>query len=98
MAILALISAEGVTKDIYESLRKVVNWEHNQPPGSIFHVASFGSGNQGIRVVDIWASEQDFNNFVNTRLAPALQKLNVPTPNAEIFQVHNINIFPTAEK
>lgn len=63
MAILALISAEGVTKEIYEQLRKDVNWEHNHPQGGMFHVAAFSDNNQNMRVADVWASEQDWNNF-----------------------------------
>jgi hypothetical protein len=32
MTILAISSGEGWTKDMYESLRKEVNWEENPPP------------------------------------------------------------------
>ena len=96
MAILALIKADGVSKEIYEQLRKEVNWEGNPPPGGMFHVA--GTENNGMRVVDIWSSEQDFHNFVNSRLKPALQKRNAPVPDAEIIQIHNINVFPGLEK
>lgn len=96
MAILAIINADGVSKEIYEQLRKEVNWEGNPPPGGMFHVSGFG--NKGGRVVDIWSSEQDFNNFISTRLMPALQKRNIPRPQAEIIQVHNINLFPGLEK
>lgn len=96
MAVMALISGDGVTREIYEQLRREVNWEGNQPTGGMFHVAGFGD--RGVRVVDIWASEQDFNNFAKTRLAPALQKRNVPLPKPEFIQIHNINVFPEMEK
>ena len=97
MAILALINADGVTKEIYEQLRKDVNWERNHPEGGMFHVAAFRGDNE-TRVVDIWNSEQDWNNFVQTRLTPVLQRMNIPAPAAEIFQIHNINVFPAAER
>jgi hypothetical protein len=96
MAILAIITGQGVTKEIYEQLRKEVNWEGNPPSGGMFHVAAF-EGN-GIRVVDIWSSEQEFNNFISSRLMPALQKRNIPRPQSEIHQIHNINVFPALER
>jgi hypothetical protein len=96
MAIMVQISADGVTKEIYEQLRKEVNWEGNPPPGGMFHASGFGS--TGARVVDIWSSEQEFNNFIKTRLMPALQKRNISQPQAEIIQIHNINIFPGLER
>lgn len=96
MAILALVSADGVSKDIYEQLRKEVNWEGNAPAGGMFHAAATGS--KGMRIADIWSSEQDFNNFINSRIKPALQKRNIPLPQTEILQVHNINAFPGIEQ
>jgi hypothetical protein len=96
MAILALISADGVTKEVYETLRKEVNWEKNHPAGGMFHVAGFRGS--GIQVVDVWASEQDWNNFVNTRLLPVLKRMNIPAPKAEIIPAHNINVFPAIER
>ncbi len=56
----------------------------------IFHAASFDdSGN--LRVVDIWESEDQSNNFLNTRLKSYLQKVNVSIPKGEIFPIHNVN-------
>ena len=90
MAILLIARGDGFTKEIYENARKEVNWEGNPPPGLILHAASFdNSGN--IRVADIWESEDNWNNFLNTRLAPFAQKAKVSPPKTEIFQIHNIN-------
>ena len=96
MAILVLVSADGLNKEVYEQLRKEVNWEGNHPPGCKFHAA--GMGSQGMRIFDVWSSEEDFNNFINTRIKPALQKRNIPMPKTEIIQVHNINVFPGIER
>src|SRR5919197_5031965 len=99
MTILAIVSAEGVTKEVYETLRKEVDWEHKHPTGAVFHVAGFGSGkDSSIHVADIWESEKDFSNFIDTRLMPVLQRLNVARPEAQIFEVYNTNIFAPAEK
>jgi hypothetical protein len=93
MAILAIFTGEGMNKDMYENLRREVNWERNPPSGAVFHAASFDkSGN--IHVANIWESEDQLNNFLNTRLIPCIQKGKMPTPKMEIFQIHNIDAFP----
>jgi hypothetical protein len=90
MAILLIARGDGFTKEMYETLRREVNWEANPPPGIISHTASFdGSGN--ICVADIWESEDQWNNYLNTRLKPSMQNGNMPIPSLQIFQIHNIN-------
>ena len=75
---------------MYENARKEVNWEGNTPPGLILHAASFdNSGN--IRVADVWESEDQWNNFLNTRLMPFMQKAKAPPLKMKILQIHNIN-------
>ena len=37
MAILGIFTGEGFTKQIYEELRKEVEWEHDKDTGQIFH-------------------------------------------------------------
>jgi hypothetical protein len=62
----------------------------------ILHAASFdNSGN--LRVADVWESEEQMNNFFNSRLTPYLQKAKVPLPKFEMFQLHNINASPGIE-
>ncbi|CAN5170924.1 hypothetical protein BH18THE2_BH18THE2_36170 [soil metagenome] len=92
MAILAIVTGDGFTKQMYEELRKEVNWEHKHPTGVIFHAASFDSSGN-IRVADIWESEQDFNNFFNSRLKPVMERLNIPIPKGELFTLHNVNAY-----
>jgi hypothetical protein len=93
MAILAMFSGDGFTKQVYEELRKEVDWEHKHPNGVIFHAAGLDdSGN--IRIADVWESEQDLNNFINSRIKPVMEKINAPTPKGEIVSIHNVNAFP----
>ena len=92
MAILAIFTANGFTKQMYEEFRKGVGWEQNPPEKVIFHAASFdNSGN--IRMTDIWESEKDLDDYFNAELKPVMERLNAPMPKREIFQVHNINAF-----
>ena len=98
MAILAIFTGNNITKEMYESLRKEVDWEHNHPPGGIFHAAGLDNSGNNIRVADVWDSEEDLNKFVNERLMPVMQQSKVPPPQMEIFQIHNINAFSAIDK
>lgn len=92
MAILGIFTGVGFTKQMYEELRKEVNWEQNHPAGIILHAAGLdNSGN--IQVADIWESEQDLNNYFSSTLKPAFEKINAPMPKGEIFQIHNVNAY-----
>ncbi len=80
---------DGVTPELYEEVRASVNWERDVAKGGVFHVAGFY--NDALRVTDIWESEEDFNNFVQDRLMPAVAESGITTqPGVEIFPVHAI--------
>ena len=63
MAILAIFTGNNVTKQMYETLRKEVDWEHNHPAGLILHSAAFDNSGNNVRVADIWESEEQLNNL-----------------------------------
>jgi hypothetical protein len=92
MAILTIFTGDGFTKQMYEELRREVDWEHNLPTGIIFHAAGFDNlGN--LRVADIWESEDDLNNYFNNKLKPAMERINAPMPKGEITPIHNVNAY-----
>jgi uncharacterized protein YcfL len=78
-----------VTKDEYERARKDVNWEGQTPVGAKFHVAWFDE--TGLNVLDLWDSPQDFQNFVDKRLMPAVQRIGIKgQPQVSLAQSHAI--------
>jgi hypothetical protein len=97
MAIMAIFSAKEITKKHYESLRPVVKWEKDHPQGAIFHACSFDDKG-GLRVTDVWDSAEAMTEFVESRLLPAMKKLNIPAPTVEVFPLHNMNVYPSADK
>jgi hypothetical protein len=42
-------------------------------------------------VADVWESEQDLNNYINSALKPVMERINAPMPKGEIFPIHNVN-------
>jgi hypothetical protein len=79
----------GVTPEQYEEARQVVNWEGDVPDGTVLHLAYFDSN--GIRVTDVWESEEQFNAFVESRLMPGVQQVGIEgQPDVEFFPVQNV--------
>ena len=61
-------------------------------PGLIVHTGMvLGDGKW--RVVDVWESAQDFQNFVQNRLIPTIAEVNPDAPQAdepEILEIHEL--------
>ncbi len=80
---------KGVTKEQYEAALKEVRWETDIPKGAKFHVSAFDD--QGLLVTDVWDSAEDFNNFVEQRLGPGVQKVGIKgDPDVTISPAHRI--------
>ena len=92
MTILAIFTGKGITSDMYDTLKAEVDWEHQQPQGAIFHAASFDDAGDA-HVADVWSSPEELDNFVNTRLVPAMQRHNFPLPEVSVYLVHNIDAY-----
>jgi len=97
MTILAIFTGKGITPKMYDALRAEVDWANQQPQGAIMHTASFDDAGDA-HVADVWASPEALNNFVNTRLGPAMQKLNIPTPEVMVYPVHNIDSYSNVKQ
>src|SRR5262245_6896614 len=96
MAILAIVTG-NITKSQYDSLRKEVSWEKNQPAGVILHVASFDERDR-IHGADVWDSEQAMAAFFENHLIPAMKKLGIAQPESSVFPAYNINAYKGIEK
>jgi hypothetical protein len=80
---------DGVTAEQYDRVRDIVGWEADNPPGGLFHVASFADGQ--LRVTDVWDSADAFNTFVDTRLMPGVQQVGITgQPKVVIRPAHRI--------
>jgi len=89
MRVEILMSWSGVTPEVYEQIRKQVNWEKDTPKGAVLHLAAFNK--DGCQVNDIWESADDFKSFVKNRLYPATSAVGIKTePKVEIIPVYDI--------
>jgi hypothetical protein len=88
MATVMVMNWSGITLEHYEAVRRETNFEGVVPKGGKYHVA-WGT-KDGIQVVDVWDSQAAFENFLQTRLMPAVQKLQIPgQPKVEFFPAYN---------
>jgi hypothetical protein len=85
MAVAFLLEWPGVTLDQYEAVVQDLDLGGKTYPGGIFHVA--GPTESGLRVVDVWESEEAFGAF-QPKLVAALQKNGVQPPQVQAWPVH----------
>jgi hypothetical protein len=89
MAIVMFMQWDGVTREQYEAARKLVNWEGDPPPGGVLHVAAVTD--QGLRVTDVWESNEMLQSFVANRLMPGVRQVGIESnPRVEVFPMHAI--------
>jgi len=89
MATVLMMEWPGVTQEQYNHVMSHLGLDSNPPSGAIFHVSGFSEG--GLRVLDIWDSQQAFERFQKERLTAAVQKAGIASqPKIKFFPVHNI--------
>lgn len=96
MAVLAIMRPNNFTREQYDALRPLVEWENEYPAGAILHTCAIDPKG-GIRVVDVWESQEKLETFFKTRLQPGLKKLNLELPQMDIYPLYNFNAFPGIE-
>jgi hypothetical protein len=79
----------GVTLDQYDEARAKVRWEEDTPEGAVFHAA--GLDGDDLRVYDIWESPQHFQDFVESRLMPAVREIGIEgDPEVRFYELHRV--------
>src|SRR5690242_656483 len=80
----------GITKETYETLLQLMDWEANIPDGVIVHAAGFNDA--GICVTDIWESAEKFQTFLQNRLMPAIVSQGITgEPQNEMYPLHRLH-------
>ena len=89
MAVMMIMEWQGVTREQYEAVRRIVNFEGNVPRGGQIHVAAFDD--KGLRVTDVWDTAEDFQAFVEQRLMPGVQQAGIAgEPKVAVYPAHNV--------
>jgi hypothetical protein len=89
MATAMLMKWGGVTQEQYDAVIENLDLDNNPADGGLFHIAGFTG--DGLRVVDVWDSQQDFERFQQERLMSAVQAAGMDgEPQVEFFEIHNV--------
>ncbi len=78
MAIGYVIEVPGMTQEQGAAVLRELGLKDTPPPGQVLHIE--GPMDGGLRVVDVWESQEAFDAFIRERLAPAFQRVGLPVP------------------
>jgi hypothetical protein len=89
VATIMLLHWAEATPEFYERVRKHADWENNRPPGAHLHVV--GWDDDGMHILDIWDSPEDFQAFFEARVLPVVQEAGLTTqPSVSMFDLHGV--------
>ena len=79
--------------DQYDQVNAIIKPKENPPEGLVVHTAG-QRPDGGMRIFDVWDSEQAYNSFREERLMPAVKEVmgGIPDepPDIEIYELHDL--------
>ncbi len=87
MAIAVIIELQGTPAD-YQRLGEELGVMEEPSAGMVTHIAMLTE--TGVRLVEVWESQEAFDTFVRDRLMPAQQRLGGSTSSAPAPQVYPV--------
>lgn len=90
MAVAVQLDFRGGTLEQYDQVIEKMGFQPGGPggPGGLFHWVT--KTEDGIRVTDVWESQEAFDTFANEKIGPITQEVGVPNPpEIQVFEVHN---------
>ncbi len=87
----AIIQEIEASVEQYDAVNDKIQPEANPPEGLIIHVGSVTGAT--IKVIDVWESEQAFNDFRESRLGPAVAEVlgeAAGPPNVQVLELHDV--------
>lgn len=89
MALGLVLDGPGLTKEQYEQVTAQVAPGNKAPAGLVYHAA--GLTPDGLRIVEVWESDEAMKAFFGTTLGPVLQASGIelqPSPFEVFNQIH----------
>jgi hypothetical protein len=90
MAVAIVMDFPGATLDQYDAVIQSMGLVPGGPPpeGAISHFVT--RTDDGIRVVDVWETQEQFDKFAREQIGPQTQKAGIPGPPVmTVYEVHN---------
>jgi hypothetical protein len=77
------------TLEQYDAVIEEMQLGGKPAPHGIFHVAGPMEGG-GMRIVDVWESQDAFEQFAQEQIGPITQKHGIAAPTVTVWPAHNI--------
>ena len=88
MAVAIEMVFRGATLAQYDDVMQMMNLGDTPPEGAIFHWVA--ATPEGIKVVDVWETLDQFNRFAGENIMPNTQKAGIEAPpEMTTHEVHN---------
>ena len=90
MAVAFELKFEGATLEQYDRVMELMGLDQGEtsPEGSVFHWVA--ATDNGIIVVDVWESDEQFNKFAEEQIGPYTKQVGITNPPVVTrFEVHN---------
>jgi len=89
MAVAMFMHWPGMKSDQYDSVMARLGLDANPAAGGVLHVAALTE--EGLKVCDVWQTEQAFRGFLEQRLLPVASELGIEgQPEITLFPLHNL--------
>jgi hypothetical protein len=90
MAVLVIGEVPGGTAERDAAAVAALGLEGNPPAGARFRIA--GPTANGWRVLSLWDSQEQFDQFLEQRLEPTLEQLGIATPSFDFWPIESVII------
>lgn len=89
MPVAIIMDFPGATLDQYDQVIERMGLEPGgaTPDGAMFHWAA--ATDEGIRVVDVWETQEAFDRFAAEQIGPHTQAVGISPPSQTVHEVHN---------
>jgi hypothetical protein len=88
MAVAFILDFAGGTTDDYDAVLDKMQLGGRLPAGALFHAA--GVNESGLRVCDVWESEEVFQRFAEGKIGPITEEVGLPRPEVRSFEVNEV--------
>jgi hypothetical protein len=88
MAVAFILDFPGGTLDQYDAVLEKMQLDGRLPAGALFHAA--GVNDDGLRVCDVWESEEVFRAFAEGTIIPTATEVGLPMPTTRSFEAQQV--------
>ncbi len=88
MAVLMELDVPGMTTEHYDASQQEAGVKVRSAQGFIAHAA--GPTANGFQMIEIWASEDDWNRWLTGTIIPMAQQMGMPPLEPRVTPLHNV--------